>query len=281
MTSVLCKASLEFAQRALQEGALDRAFEHFSAASETEPKNIEAMIGKARILAQWGRLGDAEDLYIQGVEESPQQVQIWIELVQLEFEGGADEVARENLAAALRLHPGHPELLRLHHQQTAELEDNPAQELLDEIRAALFTQKLASANLLLAEMENISPDDPLLAVASAEIYLAGGNGRSSEHIHRLTKLTREDNNHWQALATLGRLFARKGPMRNPRMAAALCEDAWRISGEHPQAGLAVVEAWSAVGRNVHAHAMCKRLSQGQGLTAEVAKRWLEALNAEG
>lgn len=278
MTTQQASVSLEYAQKALENGELGAALRHFQAAGQSDPKNVDAMIGQARILAKQHRLGDAEDLYIQAVEIDAGQVQVWIELVALEFGGGADEVARENLAAALRLHPGHPELLRLRGENMAATSDSPGQKQLDEIRVALFEQAIARANMLFVEMENIDPDSPLLAIAAAEIFLVSGEGRSSKHIHKLTKLTREDNTNWQALTALGRLFARKGPMRNARMAAALCEDAWRISGEESLAGLGLVEAWSSLGKNVHAHALCQRLAQGEGLNAKIAQQWLDSLD---
>ena len=279
MTTQKVKTSLQFAQQALEEENPDLALGHFQAAAKLDPQNVEALIGQARILARQQRLGDAEDLYIQAVEVDAGQVQTWIELVELEFGGGADEVARENLAAALRLHPGHPELLRLRGDFVEENTDSPQQKLVDDIRQALFEQAIARANMLLTELENRDPDGPLPIIAAAEIFLAGGEGRSSKHIHKLTKLTREDKNNWQALTVLGRLFAHKGPMRNPRMAAGLCEDAWRISGEQTKAGLGLVEAWSCLGKHVHAHALCKRLAQGQGLDAQIAQQWLAVLDA--
>jgi hypothetical protein len=135
---------------------------------------------------------------------------------------------------------------------------------------------LGALDYMFAEL----PEDPLTVVARAEMYLAAGNDDPVDLIHALNRVRGEQPNLWEALSALGRLMLAKSPLRNLRVGAALCEDAWRVSGENPRAGLALVEAWSALGKDRLAHALCERLAAGNSTEAEIARVWLEAAASE-
>ncbi|MFH1808206.1 MAG: tetratricopeptide repeat protein [Pseudomonadota bacterium] len=276
----MVQTSLRFGDEALALGLHDQALEHYEAALASDRKSAEAWVGKARVLRHWGRLGDAEDAYIHAVEASPQLVQAWIELIQLEFEGGAPEVAEENLAAALRLHPGHAELVKLRSSTQKAVEPGTPADVLAELRAALDAEDSATALEALDYLFVEFPEDPLTSVARAEMYLAVGDDDPVDLIHTLNRVRSQHPNLWEILSALGRLMMARSPMRNLRVGAALCEDAWRVSGEHPRAGLALVEAWSALGKDRLAHALCQRLAQGEGVEAEIASTWLEAASSD-
>jgi tetratricopeptide (TPR) repeat protein len=272
--------SLRFGDEALAMKLHEQALEHYQAALDSDARCAEAWVGKARVLRHWGRLGDAEDAYIHAVEASPQLVHAWVELVALEFDGGAPEVAEENLAAALRLHPGHAELVALRTRHAPVVEAGSAADVLAELRAALVAEDMETALAALDFLFVELPEDPLTAVARAEMYLAAGDDDPVDLIHALNRVRSEHPNLWEALSVLGRLMLARSPLRNLRVGAALCEDAWRVSGEHPRAGLALVEAWSAIGKDRLAHALCQRLATGDGVEAAIARTWLEAASSD-
>lgn len=274
------QTSLRFGDEALAMKLHEQAYEHYEAAVDSDPKCAEAWMGKGRVLRHWGRLGDAEDAYIHAVEASPQLVQAWVELIVLEFDGGAPEVAEENLAAALRLHPGHAELVALRARHQTPIEEGSAADVLAELRAALVAEDMDTALRALDYMFAELSADPLTVVARAEMYLAAGNDDPVDLIHALNRVRAEQPNLWEALSALGRMMLARSPLRNLRVGTALCEDAWRVSGEHPRAGLALVEAWSALGKDRLAHALCQRLAGGDGVEAEIARSWLAATDSK-
>jgi Flp pilus assembly protein TadD len=262
------------ADDALDKGELQEADGLYDRALAKTPTLSGAWLGKGRILAFKGRLADAEDAYIQAVQHGPQRVDAWIELVRLEREGGAHDIAAENLVLALRTHPGHPELVALA-QQTA-LEDetrvqDPARQALQHIRALLYRKDHAGALLELERLLDRAPGDKQAILAEAEVTAATGKGDSARLIHELTRWTREEPNAWEPRVALGQLFLLQGSMQNPRLAAAHCEDAWRASGEAPRAGLALVEAWAAQHKLALARALCERLAEGDSPESAIAR----------
>jgi hypothetical protein len=107
------------------------------------------------------------------------------------------------------------------------------------------------------------------------VLAAEERARIPELVHDLMRLTRATPMFWPAKTALGRLLMREGPMFNLNLAVMQCEDAWRTSGEHPHAGLALVEAWAASGKRAYARALCTRIAATDGLEGARAKAILE------
>lgn len=254
----------------LDEGRIDDAAPLYQRALSRAPALSGAWLGLARVLAFRDQLAEAEDAYVNAVQHGPQRVEAWVELVQLERDAGAVEVAEENLALALRTHPGHPDLVALARENEA-LPGDPVEAAIHDIRALLFRRDHAGALYALDRLVIEHPEDPRLVLAKAEVHIATGHDEAAPLVHELTRLVRQLPNAWEPKAVLGRLLLRPSPLLNPRMAAAHCEDAWRTSGEHPYAGLGLVEAWAALGKRAFAMALCQRLAEGEGPEAEAAR----------
>lgn len=256
------------------DGQVDHAEALFDRALEGAPQLAAAWLGKARVLRHRGLLADAEDAYIRAVEFGPQRVGAWVELIELEAGAGAEEAAAENLALALRSHPGHPDLLALSRQSAGRAGDAFDAQL-RELRELLLKKDLPAATGALQALRGAARDEPRLPLAEAEYCIATGQGDPVPLIHALTRMVRDQPNQWEIKTLLGRLLLRAGPLLNPRLAAAHCEDAWRMSGEHPYAGLGLVEAWAAIGKRAFASALCQRLAASEGAEAAVARAILE------
>lgn len=256
------------------DGQVDHAEALFDRALEGAPQLAPAWLGKARILRHRGLLADAEEAYIRAVEFGPQRVGAWVELIELEAGAGATDAAAENLALALRSHPGHPDLLALS-RQGAERAGDAVDEQLRQLRARLLQKDFAAAEQTWHALQGSARGDPRLPLADAEYCIATGRGDPVPLIHALTRMVRDQPNQWETRTLLGRLLLRTGPLLNPRLAAAHCEDAWRMSGEHPYAGLGLIEAWAAIGKRAFASALCQRLAAGEGPEAAVAQAILE------
>lgn len=260
------------ADHALDEGRHDEAFDLYERALKIAPTLSSAWLGRARILAFRGQLADAEDAYLQALKHGPQRVKAWVELILLERDAGAREIADENLALALRTHPGHPDLLALVEKKGPK---DPVEDALETIRQRIFLGDGAGAIHALDRLVIEHPEDERLAIAKAEVLIATGFGDIPPVVHELQRLVRAQPNAWEPKLALGRLLLRPSPLMNPRMAAGYCEDAWRTSGEHPRAGLGLVEAWAAIGKRAFAKALCERLAEGEGPEAEIARDILD------
>lgn len=261
----------------LDKGELDRALSLYQRALKAAPTHSGAWLGTGRILAFRGQLAAAEDAYVNAVQHGPQRVDAWIELIRLEREGGAHEVAADNLALALRTHPGHPDLIALAREGQVERDDgsDPVRQATARIRSRLLAKDFAGAMLDLDRLAERHPGDPRLLLAQAEVTAMTGKGQVPPLVHELVRVTRAEPNAWEPKVALGRLLLLASPVQNPKLAAAHCEDAWRTSGEHPYAGLALVEAWAALGKRAHAAALLTRLAEGEGQEAEIARELLE------
>lgn len=263
----------------LDQGEHDRALSLYQRALRRAPSHSGAWLGTARILAFRGELANAEDAYVNAVQHGPQRVEAWVELIRLEREGGAHDVAADNLALALRTHPGHPDLVALARESQAERQDanDPLGTATARIRSRLLARDFAGAMLDLDRLAERFPGEPRLLVVKAEVTAMTGKGQVAPLVHELVRVTRAEPNAWEPKVALGRLLLLPSPVQNPKLAAAHCEDAWRTSGEHPFAGLALVEAWTVVGKHAHARALLAKLAEGDGQEAALARERLEAL----
>ena len=252
------------------DGFPDQAYLFFERALGLSEQQSGAWLGRARILRDRGELADAEEAYIQAVEHGPQRVEAWVELIDLEAGAGATDAAQENLALALRTHPGHPDLIAIQ-RQGQDTDGDPASQLLSTLRDALLGQDVNNAGNALVTLRESFPEEAQRYVGEAEYVIASEQGDPVPLVHILTRLSREKPNDWEIKTTLGRLMLRPSPLQNPRAAASHCEDAWRMSGEHPYAGLGLVEAWAATGKTAFASALCKRLAETEGPISLVAR----------
>jgi tetratricopeptide (TPR) repeat protein len=269
IADLLARAEYEFASDNLT-GALD-LYEQALAADRTA---APAWVGKARVLAAFGALGEAEDAYFNAVEADPNLVEAWVELIKLEREAGATDAANENLNSALRVLPGHAQLLELKGEGGGGGGFHPLQKAMARIREMIFDDDIFGAAQELDRMELMDRDNPLCLVAHGELTLATGKGNLAQLIQRLSKASQAHPDNWEVRAMLGRLYLLKGPFQNPKMAAALCEDAWRISGENPRAGLGLIEAWTRLKKQALAEALAKKIAEGEGLEAVLVRRFL-------
>lgn len=257
---------------AFSDGRHQDAHEAFEQALAQEPDSADAMIGKAKVLEAVGQLGDAEETLMKAVQAQSRHAQAWVALISLERKYGAEEAAEENLSAALRVLPGHADILALRPQPADG--DRPFDSDRAAIRQALIDGRIDEALALREQMTVAGADALSELLADADIAAHTDKIKSASLIHELTRITRTEPHAWEPRVALGRLFLREGPLQNPRMAVAHCEDAYRISAEHPRAGVALVEAWSVAGKTAFALALCKKLAEGDGPEAEVARKIL-------
>ncbi len=264
---------------ALTRADLDEALRFYDRAVATNAKLAVGWLGRGRVLRAQAQLADAEDAFARAVELAPLSVDGWVNLVEVEIEGGANDAADDNLALALKAHPGNRELLSIKQradQKKANLDD-PVDRMLIAIRRQVYSGEMDPATRALYKLIDEHPGDPRTYVVEAEIAAITGQGDVPALINTLTRMVRDRPTQWEPRAALGRLMLRVSQMQNLRMGVAHCEEAWRTSGEHPRAGLFLFEAYAVFGKRAHAVALGQRLSSGEGPEAALVRELLPQL----
>lgn len=252
---------------ALTRGALDEASPFFDRAVAQNPRVAAGWVGRGRVQRAQGNLAEAEDAFARAVEAAPLRLDAWVNLVEVELEGGADDAAFDNLALALRAHPGHPQLLAIKNAaEKKKLEGDPLEGALAEVRELIVTGDVDSAQRALAGIVAQVGMDDRITIVEVEIAAITGKGDVPSLINAANRIVRDRPTAWEPRAALGRILLRQSPLQNLRMGLAHCEEAWRTSGEHPRAGLFLFEAYATNGKRAHALALGQKL--GKGSTAE-------------
>lgn len=259
------------ADTALAEGDVATAITLYVQVLDEHGKHSGASIGIARAYVAAGRLGDAEQAYVKSVQVDAADVQRWVELIRLEYDHGAVDAAKANLAAALRTVPGDPRLLELNREIRPEAA--AANTDLQPFRAALIEGRDEDARAMLATFEAADPHSPPTLIAQAELHLMVGDGKTTALIHALNRAHTQHPGNWELRSALGRLYLLGGPLRNVRMGTGLCEDAWRTSGESTWAALGLAECFLAGGEDRLAAGLIARLQRGDDLAATWAARF--------
>jgi tetratricopeptide (TPR) repeat protein len=258
---------------ALQRGVLDEAQRYYDRAVQTHAKLAAGWIGRGRVMRATGQLADAEDAFARAVEVAPLKVEAWVNLIEVEIEGGADDAAADNLALALKAHPGHPELLALKRREEEKKGQNdPVEAALAEIRKQIYEGDTEGALRGLYAVIDAHPGDPRTYIVEAEIAAVSGQGDVPQLINTLTRMVRDRPTAWEPRAALGRLMLRPGPMQNVRFGLAHLEEAWRTSGEHPRAGLFLFEAYAVVDKRALALALGQHLAKAEGAEATLVRQ---------
>lgn len=248
---------------ALVRGALDEALPYFDRAVAQNPRVAAGWVGRGRVQRAQGNLAEAEDAFARAVEAAPLRLDAWVNLVEVELEGGADDAAFDNLALALRAHPGHPQLLAIKHAaEQKKLQGDPLEGALAEVRLLIVTGDLEGAQRSLARIVSQVGMDDRITIVEVEIAAISGRGDVPSLINAANRIVRDRPTAWEPRAALGRILLRQSPLQNLRMGLAHCEEAWRTSGEHPRAGLFLFEAYAAAGKRAHALALGQKLAQG-------------------
>ena len=260
---------------ALEDGRAEDALQLFHRALHNHQECAGAWHGRGKVMIQQDELAEAEDALANAVQYGPQLVAAWEELVVLERDAGATEAAEENLAMALKLHPGNPVLVPLKGSLDAIRNQDPLNSVVNDVRNFVRQGELELARQKVAFLEAEHYEDHRTLLARAEYALAGDGGDIAPIIHDLNRFIRAEPSQWEHKCALGRLFIRSSSLQNPRLAMAQCEDAWQISGEHPRAGIGLIEAWASGGKPIYAKALCKKLAEGEGWEADYARSLLE------
>ncbi len=258
---------------ALERGDLDEALSFFDRAVAQDARVAAGWVGRGRVQRARAQLAEAEDAFARAVEAAPLRVDAWVNLVEVELEGGADDAAFDNLALALRAHPGHPQLLAIKSAaEQKKLEGDPLEAALAEVRQQLVRGDAAGALHTLARItEQVGMDDRI-TIVEVEIAAITGQGDVPGLINSANRIVRDRPTAWEPRAALGRILLRQSALQNTRMGLAHCEEAWRTSGEHPRAGLFLFEAYAAAGKRAHALALGQKLAQGTGAEAALVRQ---------
>lgn len=260
---------------ALTRGALDEALPYFDRAVAQNTRFAAGWVGRGRVHRAQGNLAEAEDAFARAVEAAPLRLDAWVNLVEVELEGGADDAAFDNLALALRAHPGHPKLLAIKHAaEQKKLEGDPLEGALADVRRLVTVGDVEGAQHALARISAQVGHDDRIVIVEVEIAAITGKGDLPGLINAANRIVRDRPTAWEPRAALGRILLRQSPLQNVRMGLAQCEEAWRTSGEHPRAGLFLFEAYAAAGKRAHALALGQKLAQGDSAEATLVRQLL-------
>lgn len=262
-------------------GDLDESMTYFDRAVTNLPRGARGWFGRGRVFWKRGDLADAEEAFAKAVELAPRDLEAWLHLIDVEIEGGADDAADDNIALALKQHPGHPTLLERKGAQAAKKVNNdPLEQGLVHVRSALYDGDGVTAVNRLDELASQYPDDVRYLIVEGEIAAVTGQGDIAFLVNELNRVIRERTSWWEPRAALGRLLLRNGPLQNVRTGLAHCEEAWRTSGEHPRAGLFLFEAYSMVGKRPFAIALGKRIAGGESIEAGLVRQLLREFGVD-
>jgi tetratricopeptide (TPR) repeat protein len=276
MGSRVAQADAMLGDEAWERGDVTEASTHYERAIAHGPKFARGYLGRGRVLGKKGDLADAEEAFAKAVELDPRDLDSWLALIDVEIEGGADDAADDNIALALKQHAGRTELLERKAAQAAKrINNDPVEQGLGPVRAALYEGNSDRALQLLDELVAEHPDDGRYLIVEAEIAAVNGIGDIPFLINELTRICRERATAWEARAALGRLMMRPGPLQNLRAGVAHCEEAWRTSGEHPRAGLFLFEGYAMLGKRPFAVALGKRIATGDSIEAGLVRGLLK------
>lgn len=258
---------------ALVRGALDEALSYFDRAVAQNPRVAAGWVGRGRVQRALGQLAEAEDAFARAVEAAPLRLDAWVNLVEVELEGGADDAAFDNLALALRAHPGHPQLLAIKNAaEQKKLEADPLEGALADVRQLLVMGDADGAQRALNRISAQVGHDDRITIVEVEIAAITGRGDVPSLINSANRIVRDRPTAWEPRAALGRILLRQSALQNLRMGLAHCEEAWRTSGEHPRAGLFLFEAYAAAGKRAHALALGQKLAQGSTAEATLIRQ---------
>ncbi len=229
-----------------------RALIEFRNASQIAPTDPQAHLMTAQADERLGRLRDAAGLYGSILESNPDNLQARAGLARLLTTTGSSEQALKILAPGLKLHPNDPQLLLLRAAARAEQQDvtgatvdadralKLAPDNVDalEVRAGLYKRErqFAAAIALINKAVNRSPDSLALHDMLADLYAAMGEAAKAE----------------QQLLTLVRLAPAQGAYRyrlavfytrghRPDDAQRVLEDAVKALPESDEAKLTLVD----------------------------------------
>lgn len=266
---------------ALSRGDLGEAGTYFERAVTHAPRLARGWLGRGRVFWQRDELADAEEAFAKAVELDPRDLEAWLDLIDVEIEGGADEAADDNIALALKQHPGHQGLKdRKAAQAKKKTQDDPLEQGLVGVRAALYA---GDGHLALDRLDLLAgqyPDDLRYLIIEAEIAAVTGQGDIAFLVNELQRVTRERPTWWEPRAALGRLLLRAGPLQNLRAGVAHCEEAFRTSGEHARAGLFLFEAYAMMGKRPFAIALGKRIAGGDVIEAGLIRQLLKEFGVD-
>ncbi len=273
--SKVAQADVMLGDEAYGKGDLAEASAFYERAIGSGPRHGKGYLGRGKVWWKKGELADAEESFAKAVELDPRDLTSWLSLIDVEIEGGADEAADDNIALALKQHPGHPGLVaRKKSQSDKKVNNDPIEKGLIPVRTALYAGDGSGAIRLLDELANEYPNDVRYLIVEAEIAAVTGQGDIAFLVNELQRLTRERATAWEPRAALGRLLLRAGPLQNIRAGIAQCEEAWRTSGENARAGLFLFEAYAMMGKRPFAIALGKIIAKGDTIEANLVKQLL-------
>lgn len=279
--SRVAEADAMLGDDAFGRGDLGEASTYFERAVTHAPRLAKGWLGRGRVFWKKDELADAEEAFAKAVELDPRDLAAWLALIDVEIEGGADDAADDNIALALKQHPGNPGLKdRKAAQAKKKIQDDPLEQGLVGVRAALYA---GEGNVALDRLDALAaqyPDDLRYLVIEGEIAAVTGQGDIAFLVNELQRVIRERPTWWESRAALGRLLLRSGPLQNLRAGVAHCEEAFRTSGEHPRAGLFLFEAYAMMGKRPFAIALGKRIAGGDAIEAGLMRQLLKEFGVD-
>jgi len=279
--SRVAEADVMLGDDAFARGDVDEASTYFERAITHQPRIARGWLGRGQVFWKRGDLADAEEAFAKAVELAPRDLVAWLSLIDVEIEGGADDAADDNIALALKQHPGHAGLVeRKAAQARKKINDDPLEQGLVHVRAALYA---GDGNLAIERLDALAdqyPDDLRYLIVEGEIAAVTGQGDVAFLVNELQRVIRDRTSWWEPRASLGRLLLRPGPLQNLRAGVAHCEEAWRTSGEHARAGLFLFEAYAMMGKRPFAIALGKRIAGGDSIEAGLLRQLLREFGVE-
>jgi tetratricopeptide (TPR) repeat protein len=263
---------------ALQRGSLEEAIGFFGRAMEGQPRLLGAWDGLIRTLRTMDRPEEALEAMEHAVGKNPGMLDWWLELVLTRREQDQPEEAARLLRAALQEHPQDPRLLALAQEILKVSDDNdPVATEIASLRARLDQGAVEEVTRALNAAQRRYPSDQRLRFFRYEVTAANPRSDVADLVLDLGEVCKRYPSEWEPRLTLGGLLLRQSRLKNPRLAMDYLEQAWRMSGQDPRAGVVLVEAYLARKKVALAYALAARLADAG---EEIARRLCAILPVE-
>lgn len=241
------------------EGALDT----FDIAIEMAPNFYEAHKQRAMLLCSMHRPACAEAALIKTLTLNPIDEKLWLTLIALEREHGADDAAKENIARALKHFPKSTALIALGESSLPGARERVVDPRFDELLSAL--EKHPKRALDLADA--LEKDESRALVARA--LLAGAQLLpSSDVVPLIHALCAEKYECQYKSAALSALYLRKSAFYNVERAITCASESWRLGLEHLFVAEVMVRAWTLMRKRKMAEQFMNTLDKNEHPVAQ-------------
>lgn len=249
------------AYHALQTQDPPAAASALATALALDPRHARTWSALGALHAQRGAHSEACQALENAVAVLPADSGLWVELLQHRLKEGIPQAAQDSVIRAVSACGRNAAVLAAVHEirQMSTATQAPLAARVSAVRDALCLGQRDEALALLEGGRAPARPSRAWRFVRREYDVTEPGARPQEMLVDYTRLSREYPESWEPRYLLALLLLRPSSVHNPAQALAHAEEAWRMSGGHPAAGLAMVRACQLTRRAALAHAVAQQV----------------------